>query len=91
LIRCHVSSVRLFWKSFLTLLKKTWSLQKRQGLSFPASILFPLMTLPEKTVSFPMDACDVYISMKFTGEDFGGNVEEENVIYIDRMVVVRLS
>ena len=47
--------------------------------------------LAGKTVSFPMDACDVYISMEFTGEDFGGNVEEENVIYIDRMVVVRLS
>lgn len=40
-------------------------------------------------VSFPMDACDVYISMKFTGEDFGGNCGDENAIYIDRMVVVR--
>jgi hypothetical protein len=40
-------------------------------------------------VTFPMDACDVYLSMKFTGEVFGGKTGDENAIYFDRMIVVR--
>lgn len=41
------------------------------------------------TATFPMDACDVYLSMKFTGAVYGGNPEEENAIYFERMIVVR--
>lgn len=40
-------------------------------------------------VGFPMDECDVYLSMKFTGAVYGGKPEEENAIYIDRMILVR--
>lgn len=40
-------------------------------------------------VTFPMDACDVYLSMKVTGEVFGGCAGDENAIYFDRMIVVR--
>ncbi|MBR3848461.1 MAG: DUF4838 domain-containing protein [Oscillospiraceae bacterium] len=38
---------------------------------------------------FPMENCDVYLSMKFTGEIYGGKREDENAIYFDRMIVVR--
>lgn len=47
------------------------------------------ISLTGLSVTFPMDVCDVYISMKFTGEVFGGNPEDENAMYIDRMIVVR--
>ncbi len=40
-------------------------------------------------VTFPMDECDVYLSMRFTGELYGGKKEEENAIYFERMIVVR--
>ena len=40
-------------------------------------------------VNFPMDACDVYISMRSTGDVYGGKKGEENAFYIDRLVVVR--
>ena len=40
-------------------------------------------------VVFPMDKCDVYLSMKFTGALYGGKEEDENAIFFDRMIVVR--
>ncbi len=40
-------------------------------------------------VVFPIDACDVYLSIKFTGEVYGGKKEEENAVWFDRMIVVR--
>ena len=40
-------------------------------------------------LTFPMDACDVYLSMKFTGEVYGGDAKDENAIYFDRMIFVR--
>jgi len=41
------------------------------------------------SVVFPMDACDVYLSMKFTGEIYGGKPGEEQAIYLDRAIIVR--
>lgn len=40
-------------------------------------------------VLFPMDACDVYISIKFTGEVYGGDKNDENAISFARLIVVR--
>ena len=40
-------------------------------------------------VTFPMDKCDVYVSMKVTGEVFGGKETDENALYLERMIVVR--
>ncbi len=40
-------------------------------------------------LTFPMDACDVYVSMKCTGEVYGGNPTDENAIYFERMIFVR--
>ena len=40
-------------------------------------------------VNFPMDACDVYISMRSTGDVYGGKAGEENAFYMDRLIVVR--
>ncbi len=40
-------------------------------------------------VTFPMDACDVYVSMKVTGEVYGGKQTDENAIYFDRLIFVR--
>lgn len=37
----------------------------------------------------PMDACDVYLSMKFTGALYGGKPEEQEAVYLDRAIVVR--
>ena len=36
---------------------------------------------------FPMDACDIYLSMKFAGEVYGG--KEEEAVYLDRAILVR--
>ncbi len=38
---------------------------------------------------FPMEACDVYLSMKPSGELYGGNSDDENALFIDRLIVVR--
>ena len=40
-------------------------------------------------VTFPMENCDVYLSMKFTGSIYGGTEQEENAIYVDRLIVIR--
>lgn len=37
----------------------------------------------------PMDACDVYLSAKFTGAHYGGSELEDDAIYLERMIVVR--
>ena len=47
------------------------------------------INLKALALTFPMDACDVYVSMKFTGEVYGGNPEDENAIFFDKMVIVR--
>ena len=40
-------------------------------------------------VTFPMEECDVYLSMKFTGSIYGGNPKDENAIYAERLILVR--
>ncbi len=40
-------------------------------------------------VTMPMDACEVYISIKPSGEMYGGKAGEENALFVDRMIVVR--
>ncbi|MBR3848707.1 MAG: DUF4838 domain-containing protein [Oscillospiraceae bacterium] len=47
------------------------------------------ITLGGIAVNFPMDACDVYVSMKCTGEVYGGKPGDENAIYFERMIIVR--
>lgn len=41
------------------------------------------------SVVFPVDACDVYLSMRFTGAMYGGSDEEPDAIYLDRAIIVR--
>lgn len=50
---------------------------------------FDWLSLSGISVAFPMDACDVYLSMKFTGEMYGGAKGEKEAIYLDRAIVVR--
>ena len=38
---------------------------------------------------FPMDDCDVYLSMKAQGELYGGKAGEENALFYDRLIIVR--
>jgi len=38
---------------------------------------------------FPMNACDVYLSMKPSGELYGGKAGDENAIFMDRLIIVR--
>ena len=37
----------------------------------------------------PMDSCDVYLSIKFTGEAYGGSKDVQEAVYLDRAIVVR--
>ena len=39
--------------------------------------------------TFPMEACDVYLSIKPSGEMYGGRKGDENALFIDRFIVVR--
>ncbi len=52
-------------------------------------INFEWLSLTGISVAFPMDACDVYLSMKFTGEMYGGNSSDPEAVYLDRAIVVR--
>ena len=38
---------------------------------------------------WPVDNCDVYLSMKASGEMYGGKAGDENALFIDRFIVVR--
>ena len=38
---------------------------------------------------FPMDACDVYLSVKFAGEVYGGSKDVQEAVYLDRVFIVR--
>jgi len=40
---------------------------------------------------FPMDSCDVYLSMKFTGELYGSSKDVQEAVYLDRAIIVRRS
>ena len=40
-------------------------------------------------VTHPFDECDVYVSMKFSGEKYGGSSDAENAVFFDRMVIVK--
>ena len=50
---------------------------------------FEWLSLTGISVLFPMDACDVYLSMKFTGEMYGGSKDDQEAVYLDRAIVVR--
>ena len=52
-------------------------------------INFEWLSLTGISVAFPMDACDVYLSMKFTGERYGGDPNVPEAVYLDRAIVVR--
>jgi len=41
------------------------------------------------SVLFPMDACDVYASMRFEGEKFGGKADDRPAVYMDRIIIVK--
>lgn len=41
------------------------------------------------SATFPADTCDVYLSMKFSGEKYGGKASSGNAIFFDSMIVVR--
>lgn len=36
-----------------------------------------------------MDACDVYLSIKFAGEIYGGSKDVQEAVYLDRAIIVR--
>ncbi|MBQ9975199.1 MAG: DUF4838 domain-containing protein [Clostridia bacterium] len=38
---------------------------------------------------FPMNSCDVYLSMKPSGELYGGRKGDENAVFMDRLIIVR--
>ena len=38
---------------------------------------------------FPMDACDIYLSIKFAGEIYGGSKDVQEAVYLDRAILVR--
>ena len=52
-------------------------------------INFDWLSLTGISVAFPMDACDVYLSMKFTGAQYGGDPAQPDAVYLDRAIVVR--
>lgn len=47
------------------------------------------ISLSGVSVVFPMDACDVYFSMKFQGAKYGGDPNKKDALYLDRIIVVR--
>lgn len=47
------------------------------------------LSLTGISVAFPMDACDVYLSIKFAGEQYGGSPNLQDAVYLDRAIVVR--
>lgn len=51
--------------------------------------MFEWISLTGISVVFPMDSCDIYLSMKFTGERYGGKPGEQEAVYLDRAVIVR--
>lgn len=47
------------------------------------------INLSEICRSMPFEECDIYISMKATGEHYGGKKEDENALYLERVIVVK--
>ncbi len=47
------------------------------------------ISLSALSVTFPMESCDVYLSLRASGELYGGKASDENAIFFDRMIVVR--
>ncbi len=50
---------------------------------------FEWLSLTGISVLFPMDACEVYLSMKFTGKMYGGSADDQEAVFIDRAIIVR--
>ncbi len=50
---------------------------------------FEWVSLSGVSVVFPMDACEVYLSMRFTGAMYGGSAEDPDALYLDRVIIVR--
>lgn len=41
------------------------------------------------STTYPLDACDVYLSLRTTGTAYGGNPDEENAVYFERLIIHR--
>ncbi len=74
-------------------LYKIGSVEKIKATPDTALVLYVLgavsLNLTALSVTFPMDACDVYLALRAKGEAYGGSSSDENAIYFDRMIVVR--
>lgn len=47
------------------------------------------VSLTGLSVTFPMDSCDIYISLKFVGALYGGSENDKDAILTDRLIIVR--
>ena len=54
----------------------------------PHEITFDLSAL---SIVFPAEEYDIHARIKFTGEMYGGNQQDKNAIYLDRIYVVRIK
>ncbi len=74
-------------------LYKVGSVENIRSTPDTALVLFVLgavsLNLTALSVTFPMDACDVYLALHAKGEAYGGNEADENAVYFDRVVIVR--
>lgn len=50
---------------------------------------FEWLHLSGVSAVLPMDACDVYLSIKFAGELYGGSKDVQEAVYLDRAIIVR--
>ncbi len=47
------------------------------------------VNLSEIRKVMPFEKCDVYVSMKATGKEFGSGTDEENALWLERVIVVK--
>jgi len=91
----EVSSTELFKEDLICGKYNLYKVGRVSGIESATNVRVALpgnlmeITLGGIAVNFPMDACDVYISMKVTGEVYGGNPTDENAMYFERMIIVR--
>ena len=50
---------------------------------------FEWISLGGISTLFPMDECEVYLSIKFDGQMYGGSKDRQEAVYIDRAIIVR--
>ena len=92
----YVNKTDVYKKDISTDGYKLYKLGGIRGITPTSNLMFYIIHNRDLAVNIseicrfmPFEECDIYVSMKATGEHYGGKAEDEDALYFERVIVVK--